>query len=63
MLFRVGRLGDPPGFLESFDVEESQSRQSLRNRARQQLALLDQLGLIFTNVLRTRIIWRALESS
>jgi len=32
--FRIGRLGDAPGFLESFDVEESQSCQSLRNRAR-----------------------------
>src|ERR1700747_1442118 len=61
--FRIGRLGDAPGFLESFAVEESQSCQSLRNRARRQLALLEQLGLIFTNVLRTQTIWRALESS
>src|SRR5207253_11104267 len=61
--FRVGRLRDAPGFLESLDVEESQSCQSLRNRARRQLALLEQLGLIFTNVLRTQILWRSLESS
>src|ERR1700720_4819412 len=61
--FRIGRLGDAPGFLESFDVEESESCQSLRNRARRQLALLEQLGLIFTNVFRTQTIWRALESS
>jgi hypothetical protein len=27
--FRIGRLGDAPGFLESFDVEESQRCQSL----------------------------------
>ena len=46
--FRVGRLRDAPGFLESLDVEESQSCQSLRNRARRQLVLLEQLGLIFT---------------
>src|ERR1700730_16917932 len=61
--FRIGRLGDAPGFLESFAVEESQSCQSLRNRARRQLALLEQLGLIFTNVFRTQTIWRTLESS
>src|ERR1700688_231237 len=61
--FRIGRLGDAPGFLESFDVEESQSCQSLRNRARRQLALLEQLGLIFTNVFWAQTIWRTLESS
>src|SRR5580692_9325557 len=61
--FRIGRLGDAPGFLESFDVEESQSCQSLRNRARRQFAFLEQLGLIFTNVFRTQTIWRTLESS
>src|SRR5271169_4326010 len=61
--FRIGRLGDAPGFLESFDVEESQSCQSLRNRGRRQLALLEQLGLIFTNVFGTQTIWRTLESS
>src|SRR5712664_51507 len=60
---RIGCLGDAPGFLESFDVEESQSCQSLCNRARRQLALLEQLGLIFTNVFRTQTIWRTLESS
>ena len=27
ILFRIGSLGDAPGFLESLDVEESQSRQ------------------------------------
>src|SRR4029077_5058171 len=61
--FWIGCLRDAPGFLESFDVEESQSCQSLRNRARRQLALLEQLGLIFTNWLMTQTIWRALESS
>jgi len=50
--FRIGRLGDAPGFLESFDVEESQSCQSLRDCTRRQLALLEQLGLIFTDVFR-----------
>jgi hypothetical protein len=35
----------------------------LRNRARRQLVLLEELGLIFTNVFRTQTIWRALESS
>src|SRR5438876_6970552 len=60
---RIGCLGDAPGFLESFDVEESQSCQSLCNRARRQLALLEQLGLIFTNVLWTQTIRRTLESS
>src|SRR3981081_907149 len=54
--FRIGRLGDAPGFLESLDVEESQSCQSLCNRARRQLVLLEQLGLIFTNVFRTQTI-------
>jgi hypothetical protein len=39
--FRVGRLGDAPGFLGSLDVEESQSCQSLRNGARRQLPLLE----------------------
>ena len=34
-----------------------------RNGARRQLALLEQLGLIFTNVFRTQTIWRTLESS
>src|ERR1700722_11516147 len=61
--FRIGRLGDAPGFLESFDVEESQSCQSLRDCTRRQLVLLEQLGLIFTNVFRTQTIWRTLESS
>src|SRR6266436_9199823 len=60
--FRIGRLGDAPGFLESLDVEESQSCQSLCNRARRQLVLLEQLGLIFTNVFRTQTIRRTLES-
>src|SRR5258707_5238083 len=61
--FRIGRLGDAPGFLESFDVEESQSCQSLRDCTRRQLALLEQLGLIFTDVFRTQTIRRTLESS
>src|SRR6266704_3546235 len=60
--FRIGRFGHAPGFLENFAVEESQSCQSLRNRARRQLALLEQLGLIFTNVFWTQTIWRTLES-
>jgi WD40-like Beta Propeller Repeat len=60
--FRIGRLDDAPGFLESFDVEESQSCQSLRDRGRRQLALLEQHGLIFTNVFWTQTIWRTLES-
>src|SRR5712692_9881087 len=32
--FRIRSLGDAPGFLERLDVEEPQSRQTLRNRAR-----------------------------
>src|SRR6202162_1510868 len=61
--FGIGRLRDAPGFLECLDVEKTQSCQSLRNRARRQLVLLEELGLIFTNVFRTQTIWRALESS
>src|SRR5260370_14085264 len=41
-LFRVGRLGTAPGFLESLAVEEPQSRQTLRDSARRQLSLLEQ---------------------
>src|SRR5215469_12897274 len=34
VLFRIGSLGDAPGFLERLDVEKAQSRQVVRNRTR-----------------------------
>ncbi len=34
VLFRIGILGDAPGFLERLDVEKAQSRQVVRNRTR-----------------------------
>jgi hypothetical protein len=61
-LFRIGSLGDAPGFLESLNVEEPQGRQTLRNGARRQLPLLEQLGLIFANVFRAQTIGRTPES-
>src|SRR6266567_771294 len=62
-LFRIGSLGDAPGLLESFDVEEAQRRQAVRNCTRRQLPLLKQLGLIFANVSRAQAIRRKVESS
>src|SRR6266853_2196103 len=62
-LFRIGSLGDAPGLLESFDVEEPQRRQAVRNCTRRQLPLLKQLGLIFANVSRAQAIRRKVESS
>src|SRR6266481_7098198 len=50
-LLRVGRLGNAPGSLERLDVEKAQSRQMLRHRVRREFPLLEQLCLIFTNVL------------
>ena len=34
VLFRIGSLGDAPGFLERLDVEKAQSRQVVRNGTR-----------------------------
>src|SRR5882724_5421534 len=62
-LFRIESLGDAPGFLESFDVEEPERCQAVRNCTRQQLPLLKQLGLIFANVSRAQAIRRKVESS
>src|SRR5258708_14959202 len=62
-LFRIGSLGDAPSLLESFDVEEPQRRQAVRNCTRRQLSLLKQLGLIFANVSRAQAIRRKVESS
>ena len=50
VLFRIGSLGDAPGFLERLDVEKAQSRQVVRNGTRRQLPLLEQVGLVFANV-------------
>src|SRR6202022_1296531 len=51
-LLRVGRLGNAPGFLERFHVEESESCKMLRHRVRRELPLVEQRGLIFADVLR-----------
>src|SRR6266849_3560010 len=51
-LLRVGRLANAPGFLKRFRVEESESCKALRHRIRRELPLLEELGLIFTNVSR-----------
>src|ERR1700730_1711197 len=61
--FRVGSLGDAPGFLESLGIEKPESRQMLRNGARRQLPLLKQLGLVFANVSRPQAVRRTVESS
>ena len=50
--FRIGGLFDAPDFLESLGVEESESRETLRHRVGRELPLLEQLGLLFTNVSR-----------
>ena len=34
VFFRIGSLGDAPGFCQSLDVEESQGRQMFRKGAR-----------------------------
>src|SRR5208337_843433 len=47
---RIGGLFDAPGLLESFRVEKSESRETLRHRVRRELPLPKQRGLIFTNV-------------
>ena len=51
-LLRVGRLGDAPGLLERFGVEKSESCQVLRHCVRRELPLVEQRGLIFTDVSR-----------
>ena len=51
--FRIGSLGKAPGSAERLDVEKAQSRQVLPYGIRRQLALLEQLGLIFANVSRS----------
>jgi hypothetical protein len=61
-LFRVGSLGNAPRLLESLNVEEPQSGQTLRNGARRQFSLLEQLGLIFANMFRAQTIGRTPES-
>src|SRR6267378_1987942 len=48
-LLRVGRLGNAPGSLERFRIEESESCQVLCHRVRREFPLLEQLCLIFTN--------------
>jgi len=35
VLFRIGSLGDAPGFLERLDVEKPQRTQTVRNGTRQ----------------------------
>src|SRR5712691_8071698 len=62
-LFRIGSLGDAPGLLESFDVEEPQRREAVRNCTRRQLPLLKQLGLIFANVPQAQAVRRTVEVS
>src|SRR6516164_11497594 len=62
-LFRIGSVGDAPGSAERLDVEEAQSRQVSPYGIRRQLALLEQLGLIFANVSRAQTIGRTAESS
>ena len=51
-LFRIGRLGCAPGPLERLGVEESQRCKIYRDRARCELSLGEQFGLVFANVLR-----------
>jgi len=51
-LLRVRSFFDAPGFLERFRKEKSERRETLRHRVRRELPLLEQLGLIFTNVSR-----------
>src|SRR6516164_2742629 len=62
-LFRIGSVGDAPGSAERLDVEEAQSRPVSPYGIRRQLALLEQLGLIFANVSRAQTIGRTAESS
>src|SRR6202022_1389964 len=61
--FRVGSLGDAPGFLGGLGIEKPERRQMLRNGARRQLPLLKQLGLVFANVSRPQAVRRTVESS
>jgi hypothetical protein len=61
--FRVGGLFQTPGLLESFDVEESESRQALPNRGRCQLLFLEKLGLVFANMPRAQAVGGKMESS
>ena len=49
-LLRIRRLGNAPGFLEGFRVEESESCKTLRHRVRRELPLVEQRGLIFADV-------------
>src|SRR5258708_2093475 len=51
-LLRIGRLGNAPGSLERFRVEESESCKMLRHRVRRELPLVEQRGLIFADVSR-----------
>jgi hypothetical protein len=53
-LFRIRSIADAPGALEFLDVKKAQRRQ---------LALLEQLGLIFANVSKAQAIGGTVESS
>src|SRR5215470_12436763 len=61
--FRIGSLGNAPRPPQRLDVEESKGRQMPDNRIRRQLALLEQLRLIFADVPRTQAVWRTIKSS
>jgi hypothetical protein len=49
--FRIGSLSDAPGFLQRLDIEEAQSRHTLRY-CDGRFPFLRQFGLIFANVSR-----------
>ena len=61
--FRIRRIADAPGALECLDVKKAQRRQTLSYGVRRQLALLEQFGLIFTNVSKAQAIGGTVESS
>src|SRR6266478_9947826 len=61
--FRIGGLGNTPGFFESLDVEKPQRREAVIHGTRRQLLLLKQLSLVFTNVSQAQTVGRSVESS
>ena len=58
---RIRRFSDAPRFLEDHDEKESQRAGPLIDGVRRQLALPEQVGLVFTDVFRRKLIRRPFE--
>jgi hypothetical protein len=62
-LLRIRSFVRAPWLVEGFNEEEAQGRQPLRHRVGGQFSLAEKLCLILADVLRTQLVWPALEVS